>query len=123
MEAAVCEWLIAHRIAHQHASEVFAVKSGAAGVPVMYVPDIILHDRDRQGKTIIIEPIHAYAPKGGGSRVLAAFRKEMRGKYYVIVIVRKHYMHKVLKGAYDLLVDFDNLDVLLKKIPLARRPS
>ncbi|HET6273860.1 MAG TPA: hypothetical protein VFG32_12855 [Bacteroidota bacterium] len=121
MEATVCDWLVKHGIAHRHASEVFAVKTGAARVPNIYVPDIILHDRNPQGKTIIVEPIHTYAPKDGGSRLLASFRKELKSKYYVIVIAKKHYLHKVQKGAYDVLIDFDNLDLLLKKIPLFPR--
>jgi len=121
MEATVCQWLIDHGVAHRHASEVFAVRAGAAGVTAIYVPDIILHDKNKQGKTVIIEPIHAYVPKEGGSRLIAAFRKDLKAKYFIIIIANRHYKHKILKSAYDVLIDFDNLNALEKKLPLPPR--
>ena len=121
MEAAVCEWLISRGIAHRHGSEVFTVKMGSAGAPIIYLPDIILHDKKKDGKTIIIEPFHTYAPKEGGTRVFAAFRKQLKSKYYIIMIAKRHYMHKILKDAYDVLIDFDKLHLLEKKIPFPDR--
>ena len=121
MEAAVCEWLISRGMAHRHASEVFTVRMGSAGAPIIYLPDIILHDKKKDGKTIIIEPFHTYVPKEGGTRVFAAFRKQLKSKYYIIMIAKRHYMHKILKDAYDVLIDFDKLHLLEKKLPFPDR--
>lgn len=118
LESAVCDWLMENGVAHRHASEVFMVKTGATHAPTIYVPDIILHDRDDQGRLIIIEAVHSYAPKKGGMRLLAAFRKEMKGKCYLIIIAKRHYMKKILKDAHDIMIDFDTLDTLRRKIPI-----
>jgi hypothetical protein len=117
MEAVMCEWLMNHRIAHRHGSEVFTVRMGVAGTPTVYVPDIILHDKDKLGRTVIIEPFDAYSPRMGGTRIIAAFRKEMKDGYYIIFIAKKQHLSKVLKEAYDVLVDFDNLDGFEKILP------
>jgi hypothetical protein len=117
MEATVCDWLMNHGIAHRHGSEVFTVRTGATGTPTAYAPDIILHDKDKLGRNVIIEPFEASAPRVGSTRIIAAFKREMKKDYYIIIIVKKHQMNKVLKEAYDLLVDFKDLDVLLKKLP------
>jgi len=121
LEATVCDWLMTNAIAHRHGSEVFTVRTGAAGTPMAYVPDIILHDRDKSGRYVIIEPFDAATPRVGSTRIIAAFRREMKKDYYVIIIARKQQMNKVLKEAYDLLVDFKNLDVLMKKLPRPAR--
>ena len=117
LEATVCDWLMTNAIAHRHGSEVFTVRTGAAGTPMAYVPDIILHDREKSGRYVIIEPFDAATPKVGSTHIIAAFRKEMVKDYYIIIIVKKQQMKKVLKDAYDLLVDFKDLDVLGKKLP------
>ena len=117
IESVVCDWLMDHKIAHRHASEVFTVRIGAAATPTVYVPDIILHDKDKSGRTVIIEPYDAYTPKVGSSRMIAAFRKEMAKDYFIIMIAKKQQMHKVLKDAYDVLVDVEHLDGLQKKLP------
>ena len=121
MEATVCYWLMANAIAHRHGSEVFTVRTGATGSPTAYVPDIILHDKDKLGRHVIIEPFDAATPRAGSSRIIASFRREMKKDYYVIVIVKRHHVSKVLKEAYDLLVDFKDLDVLMKKLPQTSR--
>jgi hypothetical protein len=121
MEAAVCDWLMDNRIAHRHGSEVFTVRTGATGTPTAYVPDIILHDKDKLGRNVIIEPFDATTPRVGSTRIIASFKREMKKDYYIIVIVKKQQRNKVLKEAYDLLVDFGELDALLKKLPQLRR--
>ena len=121
MEAGVCDWLMANACAHRHGSEVFTVRTGAASTPMAYVPDIILHDRDQSGRQVIIEPFDAATPRVGSSRIIAAFRREMKKDYYIIIIVKKHHRRKVLKEAYDLLVDFKALDVLKTKLPQTQR--
>ena len=117
MEAVVCEWLMVHGIAHRHGTEVFTVRIGAAGVPTAYVPDIICHDKDSSGKTVIVEVFDAYCPKIGNTRILAQFRKEMMKDYYLIVIAKTQQMTKVLKAAYDIMIDYDNLGDLDKELP------
>jgi hypothetical protein len=112
MEAAVCDWLMRHRIAHRHGSEVFTVRIGAAGTPTVYVPDIILHDKDTSGRTILIDPFDASCPRIGSTRIISTFRKEMKKGYYVIIIAKKQQKGKVLKDSYDLLVDISDLDSL-----------
>lgn len=121
IESVVCDWLMDHGIAHRHGSEVFTVRIGASATPTVYVPDVILHDKDKAGRTVIIELYDAYTPKIGSTRIIAAFRKEMAKNYYIIMIAKKQQMHKVLKEAYDALVDVDNLDALQKKLPLRPR--
>lgn len=118
LESSVCDWLMENSVAHRHASEVFMVKTGPTHVPTIYVPDIILHDRDAQGRLIIIEAVHSYSPKKGGMRLLAAFREEMKGKCYLIIVAKKHYMKKILKDAYDIMIDFGSLDELKRAIPI-----
>jgi hypothetical protein len=117
LEATVCDFLMKHRIAHRHGSEIFTVRMGVSGSPTIYVPDIILHDRDASGKTIIIEPFDAYSPKVGSTRIIAHFRKEMQKDYFVIVVARKQHFSKVQKRAYDMLVDFDRLEGFEKHLP------
>jgi len=117
MEAKVCDWLMSHGIAHRHGSEVFTVRTGATKTPTAYVPDIILHDKDNMGKSVIIEPFDAATPRVGSTRIVAAFRREMAKEYYIIIIVRKQQIKKVLREAYDVLVDFKDLDVLEKILP------
>ena len=117
MEAAVCDWLMKNSIAHRHMSEVFTVRIGPAKTPTVYAPDILLHDKDKKGRTIIIEPFDAYTPRVGSTRIIASFRKDMGENYYVIVVAKKGQMTKVFKEAYDLLVDFDKLDGLKKRLP------
>jgi hypothetical protein len=117
MEAAVCEWLVVHGIAHRHASEVFTVSARPTGAPGVYVPDIVLHDKTNDGRTIIIEPVHSYSPKGRGTKIVAAFRRQMKKKYFMVIVAKKHYMHKIPRNAYDILIDFDRLDMLAENIP------
>ncbi len=118
MEERVCEWLLAHGVAHRHASEVFTVPTGPGRVPTLYVPDIILHDRAPDGRGIIIEPFQLHVPKGGGTRLLAAFRKSMRHRYRLIIVARAKDFHTIVRGSYDLLIDADRLDTLARRIPV-----
>ncbi len=121
MESVVCEWLMTHGVAHRHGSEVFTVRIGVAGTPTAYVPDIITHDKDSSGRTIIIEAFDAYSPKMGNTRIVAQFRKEMMKDYYIIVVAKKQQMTKVLSEAYDVMIDYDDLDDLETKLPIPPR--
>ena len=42
----------------------------------------------------------------------------MKKDYYIIIVVKKQQKNKVLKESYDLLVDFDDLSILERKLPL-----
>jgi hypothetical protein len=118
MEARVCDWLLFHGVAHRHASEVFTVPTGPGRVPTLYVPDILLHDRAKDGRIIILEPFQVHVPKGGGTRLLAAFRRMMKKRYHLIVIARARDFSHIVKGSYDVLLDANRLDSLAKRIPL-----
>ena len=121
MEASICDWLMSRRIAHRHGSEIFTVRFGATRTPTVYVPDIVLHDKDKAGKTVLIESYDAVSPRVGGSRIIAAFRREMQKEYSVVIVAKKGQRKKILKEACDLLVDFENLDQLEKNLPLPPR--
>ncbi|HCV42201.1 MAG TPA: hypothetical protein DGH68_01865 [Bacteroidetes bacterium] len=121
MEAVVCEWLMEHGVAHRHGSEMFTVRVGASGTPTAYVPDIVLHDKDELGRTVLIEPFDAPTPRIGGTRIIATFRKEMKKSYRVIIVAKKQQMGKVLEGAYDVIVDYSRLNALEKELPLPPR--
>jgi hypothetical protein len=121
MESVICSWLMDHGVAHRHASEVFTVRYGAAREPRVYVPDIILHDRNSDGKRVIVEIVDTYFAKEGGTRLLAAFRSQMKSDYFTIIIAKKHYLHKVLRSAYDVLLDFKKLDLLERRVPFPKQ--
>jgi hypothetical protein len=110
-----------HGVAHRHGSEMFTVRVGASGTPTAYVPDIVLHDKDEQGRTVLIEPFDASIPRIGGTRIIATFRAEMKRNYYVIIIAKKQQLNKVLAEAYDVLLDFGDLDNLEKMLPRPAR--
>jgi hypothetical protein len=117
LESAVCDYLMRNRIAHRHGSEVFTVRIGGTGVPTVYVPDIVLHDRDAEGRTVIIEPFDATVPRVGSSRIIAAFRKEMRKDYFVILVAKRIHTKKILKEAFDVLVENTRLEDLEQYLP------
>jgi len=117
VEAEVCEWLMQHGIAHRHASEIFTVPTGPRRTALIYVPDIILHDRNEDGRKIIIETLQVNSPKSGGTRLLAAFRKAEGHKYFIIIVTRRSAKRHLVKGSCDVVVDIEKLDMLIKKIP------
>lgn len=120
MEGMVCEWLMQKGIAHRHASEVFTIVSAVGKDPSVYVPDIILYDK-YNGRTVIIEPFQVSVPKGGGTRLFAAFRRKMKDKYSLIVVARKSAKRNFIRGSYDAFVDIERLEQLEKKISLPLR--
>lgn len=120
MEADVCSWLFAHGIAHLHAGEVFTVRLGARHQPAVYVPDIILHDSLPDGRRVLIETHQSHVPKEGGSRLLAAFRREHGGKFLLIIIARPQELRNLDPGSYDLVTDPADLAELLTVLPVPR---
>jgi hypothetical protein len=118
LEASVCEWLMRNRIAHRHGSEIFTVRIGGTGVPTVYVPDIVLHDHDAEGRTVIIEPFDATVPRVGSTHIIAAFRREMAKNYVIIIVAKRMHAKKILKEAYDVLIDSTCLEDLEAHLPL-----
>lgn len=121
MESVICQWLMAHGVAHRHASEVFTVRHGATNAPSLFVPDIILHDKNSDGKFVIIEAVDSNVTKSKVTRLLSGFRSQAESNYYVIVVAKKHFMPKILRSAYDLLLDFKKLDLLERRVPIPER--
>ena len=121
MESGICQWLMAHGVAHRHASEVFTVRHGATKAPGVFVPDIILHDKNSDGKFVIIEVVDSYVTKSKGMKLLSSLRSYSRSNYHVIVVAKKHVLPRILRSAYDVLLDFKKLDLLERRIPIPRR--
>ena len=121
MESGICQWLMAHGVAHRHASEVFTVRYGATKAPSLFVPDIVLHDKNRDGKFVIIEVVDSYVTKSAGTKLLDSFRSQSKNDYYIIVVAKRHFMTKVLKSSYDVLIDFKKLDLLERRVPIPER--
>ena len=121
MESAVCQWLMEHGVAHRHASEVLTVVQKPRSEASLFVPDIVLHDRNDDGKMVLIEIVDSYVTKEGGTRLLSNFRAQAKSGYYMIVIAKKHYMPKILRSAYDVLVDFSKLHLLERRVPIPGR--
>jgi hypothetical protein len=120
MEAAVCDWLMEQGIAHRHAAGIFTVRLGARRRAAVYVPDIVLHDPLPDGRVIIIEPHHVHVPKEGGTRLLAAFRRENGAEFFLIAVAHAQDMKNIDRSSYDVLVDIQSLDVLLGVLPIPR---
>ena len=121
MESAICQWLMDHEVAHRHASEVFTVRHGAANAPALFVPDIILHDKNSDGKFVIIEIVDSYVTKSAGTKLLSSFRSQSKSKYFIIVVAKKHFMPKIVRSSYDYLLDFKKLDLLERRVPIPGR--
>jgi hypothetical protein len=115
-ERQLCDWLERHEIPHQHANEVFIVRAAANGSPALFVPDVVLVKKTHDGKTIIIESLHSFAPKRGGLKTLSAFRKQYGENFFVIVVAKKAMLDGVPRSIADARVDLESLDMLEKKI-------
>jgi hypothetical protein len=115
-ERYICDWLTTRGTAHQHASEVYIVKAAANGSPALFVPDIVLKQRTKDGRTIIIESMHSFSPKRGGLKTLLAFRKQYHAQFFMILVGKKSILETIPKGIADARVEMENLDLLAKKI-------
>jgi hypothetical protein len=123
-EREICRWLGERGIAHRHASDVFIVKSGAKGSPSLFVPDILLIKKNKDGKTIVIETLHNFSPKRGGLKTLSAFTKQFGDKYYTILVAKKSALESIPKSMCDARIDLENLDLLARKLgPVTRIDS
>ena len=115
-ERSICEWLTARNVSHHHASEVYIVKATGNGSPALFVPDVVLNARTRDGKTILIESLHSFAPKRGGLKTLSAFRKQYGEQFVVIVVGKKATLENLPKSVADARVELESIDMLAKKI-------
>ncbi len=113
-ERFLCDWLTGQGIAHQHASDVFIVRSAANGSPELFAPDIILNKKTRDGKSIIIEALHSFSPKQGGLKALVAFRKQYSEQYHVIAVGKNlaAYPRTIADNRYEL----DQLPLLARRL-------
>jgi hypothetical protein len=116
MEGKVCEWLTMNGVSHKHGGEVFIVKSGPSHVAHLYVPDIILNQKSRKGKTVIIECFLTSEPKDGGARLLSDFKKQAGEKYHIVLIVKSEHSPKGIRGTANASVPFEKLDLLVKEL-------
>jgi hypothetical protein len=115
-ERHICDWLAKHRIAHHHASEVFIVRAPSNGSPALFVPDVVLVQKARDARTIIIESLHSFAPKRGGLKTLSAFRKQYAEHFAIIIVGKKALLDGVPKSIADARVELESLEMLGKKI-------
>ena len=115
-ERHVCEWLNANGIVHQHASDVFIVKPAANGSPQLFVPDITLKRKTRDGRSIIIESLHSFSPKRGGMKALHAFHRQYHDQFYIVLVGKRTTLESLPKGIADARNDLEHLDVLSRKL-------
>lgn len=121
-EREICEWLTAQAIAHRHAHEVFIVKAAANGSPSLFVPDIMLTKKTKEGKAVVIETLHNFSPKRGGLKTFSSFCKQFGDKYYTILVAKKSNLETIPKSVCDARVEFENLDLLAKRIGVTLKP-
>lgn len=120
-EREICAWLTARGIGHRHAGEVIIVKAATNGSPSLFVPDILLTKKNKNGKNIVIETLHNFAPKRGGLKTFGAFCKQYGDKYYSILVAKKANLETIPKGVFDARVELEHLDALEKKLNLASK--
>lgn len=82
----------------------------------MFVPDIVLMQKATDGRTIIIESLHSFAPKRGGLKTLSAFRKQYGDQFVVILVGKKATLNGVPKNIADTRIELESLELLEKKI-------
>jgi hypothetical protein len=120
-ERQICDWLGEKNIAHRHAGEVFIVKAATNGSPMLFVPDILLTKKTKDGRTIVIETLHNFSPKRGGLKTFAAFCKQFRDKYFTVLVAKKTTLASIPKGICDARVELENLDTLSRKLGLGTK--
>ena len=115
-ERHICDWLNAHGITHQHASDIFIVKAAANGSPQLFVPDITLKRKTRNGRSIIVESLHSFSPKRGGMKALHAFHRQYHDQFYIMLVGKRAALENLPKGVADARNDLENLDGLARKL-------
>ena len=115
-ERHICDWLVKHRTPHQHASEVYIVRAASNGSPSLFVPDVVLMQKTADGRTIIIESVHSFAPKRGGLKTLGAFRKQYGEHFFIIAVGKKATLDGLPKNIADLRIELESLDTLEKRL-------
>jgi len=116
-EAMICTWLETRDVPHRHAGEVFRLPAGSTVAPRVYIPSITLDQKDKKGKTMIIEPLDGFGLTQGKMRLLAAFREQYRKTYHLVVLVTRQLLRKVPKDARDALIAFEDIKLLERMIP------
>lgn len=122
-ERDLCDWLSGRGIAHRHGSEAIIVKAAANDSPSLFVPDIMLTKKSKDGRVIIIEALHNFSPKRGGLKSFAAFARQYRDSYYTILVGKKSSLESIPRGTCDARVDCGNLALLARKLNLATKEN
>jgi hypothetical protein len=117
MEAALCEYLSRIGQPHLHRTLSFETPIGANRF-VLYVPSLLLTERRKEGREIVIEPIDSVRP-GGGLRRLQGFRRRYGDRYFVVVVARRALHAHISPYAYNEifpLEDFSLLEQFLRQL-------
>ncbi len=119
-EREICDWLTERGIAHRHASEVVIVRAASNKSPLLFVPDIILTKKNKNGKTIIIETLHNFSPKRGGLKTFSAFCQQYGDRYYTVLVAKKVNLESIPKRVCDARVELEDIDTLLSSFLFTR---
>lgn len=109
-EAALCDFLEHHAIAHEHEALAFDVQTDVNQWQT-YIPPILLTQLRVGEKKIILQPIAAVT-RGGGVRRLITFYQQYQTQYFVIVIARRSLKGHIYDKAYDVFVALEDFEPL-----------
>jgi len=113
-EAALCEYLDARAVAHQHWALNFELPTRPAQWQ-LFTPSILLTETTLDDRAVVIEPVVSLQV-GGGLRRLQSFRKRHGREYFVIVVTRRALHRRIPEDARDAIIhieDFEGLGELL----------
>jgi hypothetical protein len=111
MEAALCDFLTANNLAHEHWSGGFELEVGT-GALRLYIPSLTLTGLKKDGAAVVIEPIDSVHP-GSGVRRLQSLRRERGRDYFVIIVARQPLHPQVPQDAYDAIFPLEDFEPLL----------
>jgi hypothetical protein len=111
MEAALCDFLMANGLAHEHSAGGFELEVGT-GALRLYIPSLTLTDLKKDRAAVIIEPIDSVHP-GSGVRRLQSLRRERGQDYFVIIVARQPLHSQIPRDAYDAIFPLENFEPLL----------
>ena len=117
MEAALCDYLSA--VVEPHVHGTFGVLNFDVPIgphqKVLYIPSIALTHSQKDGRTILIEPVDSIHP-GGGVRRLQGFRQSHSLEYFLIIVVARRVLQRhIPEDAYDLLISLEDFPRPLDK--------
>src|SRR5262245_56374856 len=98
-ESALCDYLSTLNIAHQHWALNVELPTSVKQWR-LFTPSVLLTTHKCDDRSVIIEPINSIQV-GGGLRRLQSFRKRFSREYFVIVVTRRAFQHRIPTDAYD----------------------